>query len=349
MNRSTLNRLCRYFASVAVLFMAGVAQAEDCRSATAGTAQWQNAPMPPVQNNGYSTQPGLFAVDLVVTPHTAAGDMLVALAQGPQTDWRGLAAIVRFNADGKIDVRDGSGYRADADYPYVVGGDYYIRIEVNLYAHTYSAYADNYSYSTGQRQGTLIAKDYSFRSEQQSISTLDTVVTEAEVGAITNCAMTAKPILAAAQGSAQWQNAGIGTTSIEAAVYFDVVPLAANSDMLLALTKGPQTFWGNLPMIVRFNSSGTIDVRDGDVYRSDVVVPYVPGKHYRISIFFHRRYDGQADSYDVSVGPEGEPGRIVANGYRLRTGYEFLDAFDNWALEAETGAIWARFVYLDTY
>lgn len=340
-------RKCRAMGAalgLAASLMATAANAQECRMATANTAQWQHMAIPPVQNGGYHTQPGMYSVEMTATPQTGNGDLLLALAQGPQTSWRNLAAIVRFNTNNTIDVRDGDVYRADTAIQYLPNQDYYVRIEVNLYAHTYSVFVlPGYSYEPFRSGGTQIAKDYKFRTEQQAVSSLDTVVVEAEIGSLSACAGGTKPMLGPLPGGpAQWQNSGLEPIGTFAIVNFDVEPLSANSDTLIALTQGPQTNWANLPMIVRFNTNNTIDVRDGDVYRADTVQPYVPGERYHVKFFFHKGYNGNANSYSVKVNEQ-----TIANRYRLRTGYEYLDQITNWTLEAEVGTIRARYIFVD--
>lgn len=327
-----------------VMLLAANANAQECRRATANTAQWQHMAIPPVQNGGYHTQPGMYSVEFTATPQNSTSDLLLALSQGPQTSWSNLAAIVRFNTDNTIDVRDGDFYRADAIVEYLPGRDHYIRVEVNLYAHTYSVFVlPGYSYEPFRTGGTQIAKDYRFRTEQQAVSSLDTVVVEAEIGSLAACAGGAKPMLGPLPGGpAQWQNSGLEPIGTFAIVNFDVEPLSANSDTLLALTQGPQTHWAKLPMIVRFNPNNTIDVRDGDVYRADTVMPYVAGERYHVKIYFHKGYNGNANSYSVAVN-----GQTIAYKYRLRTGYEYLDLITNWTLEAEVGTIRARYIFVD--
>ena len=316
----------------------------ECRTATANTAQWQHMAIPPVQNGGYHTQPGMYSVELTATPQTASSDMLIALSQGPQTTWQKLAAIVRFNTNNTIDVRDGDVYRADTTVVYSAPRDYYIRIEVNLYAHTYSVFVSPGTYEPWRTGGIQIAKDYKFRTEQQDVTSLDTIVVEAEIGTINACTGGTKPMLGPLPGGpAQWQNSGLGSIGVSASIKFEVEPLSPNSDTLIALTNGPQTNWANLPMIVRFNTNNTIDVRDGDVYRADTVMPYVAGERYIVTILFNRRFDGSPNSYSVTVNDQ-----VIARNYRLRTGHEYIEQITNWTAEAEVGTIRARYVYTDT-
>lgn len=319
----------------------------ECRSATADTAQWQHMAIPPVNDGDYHTQPGMYSVEVSATPRTASSDMLIALSQGPQTSWQKLAAIVRFNTNNTIDVRDGDVYRADTTLTYSAQTSYYIRIEVNLYAHTYSVFVGppQSDYQYWRTGGTQIAKDYKFRTEQQSVDSLDTIVAEAEIGSLSVCSGAAKPMLGPLPGGpAQWQNAGLYPITFRSTVAFEVEPLSANSDTLIALTQGPQTNWAQLPLIVRFNRNNTIDVRDGDVYRADAVVPYVAGERYVVKFYFDPDLWGRPTRYNVSIN-----GYTIARDYRPRTGYEYISEITNWTAEAEVGTIRARYVYTETH
>lgn len=153
-----------------------------------------------VENYGYSTQSGLYSVEFSVSPETSGADTLVALSQGPQTNWRNLAAIVRFNTDNTIDVRDGDVYRADTVMTYDPARWYYVRMEVNVYAHTYSVFVRPGVYEYYATGGTQIAKDYAFRTEQQGVTALDNVIFEAEVGSLHGCAEATKPMLGPVPG-----------------------------------------------------------------------------------------------------------------------------------------------------
>lgn len=131
-----------------------------------------------------------------------------------------------------------------------------------------------------------------------------------------------------------------GTYSLEV----EARPKTASSDMLIALAKGPQTSWQKLAAIVRLNTNNAIDVRDGDVYRADTVMPYVAGEHYVVRSTFIKGSDGRPNRYNVSVN-----GTAIARDYRLRAGLDYLEQVTNWTAEAEVGPIRACYVYTDTH
>lgn len=80
-----------------------------------------------------------------------------------------LAAIVRFNPAGYIDVRDGDTYRADRQVPYSNGNTYDLRFVVDTNLHRYSVLKSEWD---GWQP---IATNYAFRTEQANASTLQTL------------------------------------------------------------------------------------------------------------------------------------------------------------------------------
>jgi hypothetical protein len=81
-----------------------------------------------------------------------------------------LACIVRCNADGVIDARNGSVYGADVVVPYVVDKPYRFVVTINMATKKYDVFVTPDGGSQVQ-----IANDYSFRTEQQAITKIDTI------------------------------------------------------------------------------------------------------------------------------------------------------------------------------
>jgi hypothetical protein len=72
----------------------------------------------------------------------------------------------------------------------------------------------------------------------------------------------------ATAGTAQWVNTAFASKTGTFTFHVDATPLTASQDTLVALSKGSQTSWSGLACIVRFNSSNTIDVRNGGAYQA---------------------------------------------------------------------------------
>lgn len=299
----------------------------DCSYAQPGTYQWQNA--------GFPAQSGRFSAVLDVAPHEAGADNLVAFSSGPKTNWTGLAAIVRFNSNNMIDVRDGGSYRADVPMAYKPG-TYTVRMDIDVPARTYSVYIKEYGSTVEQR----IAYNYRFRTEQQGVTSLNNVVTESEKGLFSACGVsfTDRSCKVAKPGATQWQNTPLATSNSSWwRTEWDATPLAAGSDALVALSQGAQRTWTGLATIVRFNSNNTIDVRDGASYRADAVVPYAPNAtyHFRQQIYIWNQWH----TYNVYVTPPGGAEQLLISGAYFRTEQGATDHLNNWVAEAERGGI----------
>jgi hypothetical protein len=133
--------------------------------ATAGGPWW---------NQGFSDQTKRFHVEFDATPSAVGLDAVIGLAGGTATGFSGLAAIVRFNASGMIDARDGDTYRAIFDIPYSAGTAYHFRIDTDVRTHKYSAFvrfAGSY---------TPIARDAQFRTEQSGVTHLNDIASKVD-------------------------------------------------------------------------------------------------------------------------------------------------------------------------
>lgn len=99
-----------------------------------------------------------------------------------------------------------------------------------------------------------------------------------------------------------------------------------------------------LAAIVRFNRNGTIDVRNGDRYMADVVVPYSPNRTYRVHFGFGLSSNPWSSRYGVAIEmPDGTEIPLARN-YQFRTSQQNVTRLDNWVLEAELGGIRAAFI-----
>jgi hypothetical protein len=95
-------------------------------------------------------------------------DAIVALASGTVSTWSDTAAVVRFNPNGQLDVRDGGTFAAEAAVPYTAGQTYAFRMVVDVPAKRYDVFVTLPDGSTVQ-----LANDYRFRTEQQGIATIN--------------------------------------------------------------------------------------------------------------------------------------------------------------------------------
>ena len=115
--------------------------------------------------------------------------------------------------------------------------------------------------------------------------------------------------------STVWLNQSFTSQSGLFTASFDTIPNANNIDAVTVLSAAPAQAFSNGATIVRFNSSGAIDVRNGNIYTSDVVFPYTSGNTYHIRM----SVDVSNHVYDVYVSPSGGTEIHLAAGYAFRT------------------------------
>jgi len=97
-------------------------------------------------------------------------------------------------------------------------------------------------------------------------------------------------------------------------VAFDATPLADNIDVFTGLSAAVPWRASDVAAIVRFNDTGTIDVRHGSVFKADRALPYSANKVYRVRMVI----DIGRKTYSVFVAPEGQPEISLAANYSFR-------------------------------
>ena len=155
------------------------ANADTCMLSVAGS-WWPNEP--------FAAQSGRFTAELDTIPSAAPVDAAVGLASGPATGWPGLAAIVRFNPAGMIDARDGGQYVSESQIPYAAGQRYRLRLAVDVAAHRYAAWVT----PPGATE-IRIGDNLTFRTEQQTVTSLRRAVVASAAGSLTACNLRVSP------------------------------------------------------------------------------------------------------------------------------------------------------------
>lgn len=132
---------------------------------------------------------GTFTVQWDWTPLGSAIDLVTAIAPSKPAAYTDCACLVRFNASGNIDVRNGGSYGADTTYAYTSGVEYEIQCDINIATHTYTVTVTEDPNGTPGTP-TVIATDYAFRTEQASATSLAYVgwigLTPTDIGSIDN-------------------------------------------------------------------------------------------------------------------------------------------------------------------
>ncbi|MFW6146343.1 MAG: PKD domain-containing protein [Planctomycetota bacterium] len=134
--------------------------------------------------------------------------------------------------------------------------------------------------------------------------------------------------------STTWQTHPLGSTETGTfTVEFDARPNDTNMDGVTGICLGTATTWGDLACIVRFNTGGTIDVRNGGAYGADATVSYAAGTYYHVRMVINV----PSHIYSVYVTPDGGSETTLATDYAFRTEQASVASLDSWAIQAVTG------------
>ena len=114
---------------------------------------------------------------------------------------------------------------------------------------------------------------------------------------------------------AAWSNFSFPTQTTNFTASFDATPSQSGADIVIGLSPTTAAAYTDLAAIVRFNSSNTIDVRNGSAYSADVSVPYSAGTTYH----FRMVVNVATDTYSVYVTPQGGSQIELATNYAFRT------------------------------
>lgn len=124
------------------------------------TEAWSNVTIP--------VQTGRFVVRWNAVPDGNFIDGVTGLSLGSVDGYEDLACIVRFAINGTIDVRNAGAYAALTPVTYTAGTIYRFELDINLTTKDYSV-----TVTPDGGLPVLIARDYKFRTQQATVSSLD--------------------------------------------------------------------------------------------------------------------------------------------------------------------------------
>jgi hypothetical protein len=279
-----------------------------------------------------ASQTGTFTAEVDATPLASGIDGAVALSNGPQTAFTGLACIGRFNSSGFIDARNGGAYTAANSIPYLANQTYHFRFVVTLSNHTYSIYVT----PPGQAE-QAVGLNYAFRTEQQSVAALNNWSVFADIGS-----MQASNFLAASEtaiANSTWTNSSFAGQSGSFQAEWDAMPTASGMDGVMAFSNGAQTDFTGFACLIRFFTDGTIQVRNGGVYSADTTIAYSPGTmyHFRVPVNI------ASHTYSVFVTASGGSEQSLASNYAFRTEQAGVTALNNEGIIVDTATGSLRF------
>jgi hypothetical protein len=134
--------------------------------------------------------------------------------------------------------------------------------------------------------------------------------------------------------STTWQNKAFTTQTGLFTARFDVIPSAAAIDGVTGLSSGTASGYTNLAAIVRFNTAGRIDARNGGAYAAQTALPYVAGSTYRVRMVVNVL----AHTYSVYVTAPGAFELPLGLNYAFRMEQSAVTALNTWASYASAGA-----------
>jgi chitodextrinase len=134
--------------------------------------------------------------------------------------------------------------------------------------------------------------------------------------------------------STGWQNQSLAAQSGSFSVGFDATPNGNNIDAVTGLSKGAATGYESLAVIVRFNTAGFIDARNGGDYASAGPIPYTAGTSYHFRLVVNLA----THTYSAYVTPKGSGETTLGVNYAFRSEQSSVTSLTNWAVKDETGA-----------
>ena len=148
------------------------------------------------QNNAIPVQSGTFTASFDATPNTASMDGVVGLSAASADAYSDLAVSARFYTNGVIEALNGSAYAATSQIPYMAGVSYRFRFVVRISSHTYDVFVTP---AGGTEQ--VIGMNFAFRTEQASVTSLNTWALVAKTGThdVCNFNISAEPTPTATQ------------------------------------------------------------------------------------------------------------------------------------------------------
>jgi hypothetical protein len=115
---------------------------------------------------------------------------------------------------------------------------------------------------------------------------------------------------------------------------FEATPLADKIDCFTGIAESAPRRAADVAVIVRFNDTGTIDVRNGNAFAADRKLGYSAGKPYRIRMVV----DMAKKTYSVFVAPAGEAEVALATNYAFRAGQGSVQSLGKLVLAGYKGS-----------
>jgi hypothetical protein len=130
-----------------------------------------------------------------------------------------------------------------------------------------------------------------------------------------------------ASGGSGWVNNSFDAQTGTFTAEFDAIPSTSPSDMLVGLSNGAQTSYAGLAAIVRFNTAGNIDARNGGAYAAASAIPYSANTTYH----FRLVVNVPARTYSAYVTPAGGSEIAVGENFAFRSEQASVSQLNNYS------------------
>ena len=146
-------------------------------------------------------------------------------------------------------------------------------------------------------------------------------------------------------GTSGWTNVPFASQNGTFTASFDATPNQNNADIVIGLSQSAASSYASLATIIRFGTTGTIDVRNGGTYGAAATVAYIAGSTYHV----REVVNIPAHTYSVYVKPPGGAETLLASNYAFRTEQAAVTSLANYAKIGSPGdATIANFTLGDT-
>ena len=136
------------------------------------------------------------------------------------------------------------------------------------------------------------------------------------------------------ESSTVWQHFAVASQAQTFTALFDAMPHQNRMDGVTGLALGPVDAPEDVGVLVRFNTAGFLDARNGSAYQAARSIPYVMGMRYQIRLVVNV----PQHTYSVYVTPDGGAEQTLATTYAFRTEQRTVPRLDTWALRSWSGS-----------
>lgn len=263
-------------------------------------------------------------------------DGVIGLGPVESTGFGDMNLLIRFAANGNIDVRNGGSYEALSPLSYRANQLYYFSVDADVAAQTYSVTAQ-----VPGEEAVVLATDYAFRADNYTgfLAHLSQAQVDAEEGVYLGTSHV--QIGDFSDGNF---NQVIPTINDTFGVKFSAIPLLANVNTVIGLGGQPIVGYGDFNILIRFNDQGRIDVRNDGAYVAENEVLYGSGDEFGFYV-----YGNVSDTtYSVIAVAKDGTETTLASNYKFRVN-NFNGTLTHFAIKRGIGPVGVKGLMLGEF